>query len=35
MTQTQAVLFIVTSLLVIITPGQDTILVMSRAIAVR
>ena len=33
MTQTQTVLFIVTSLLVIITPGQDMILVMSRAIA--
>ncbi len=33
MTETQAVLFIVTSLLVIITPGQDMILVMSRAIA--
>ena len=33
MTETQALLFLVTSLLVIITPGQDLILVMSRAIA--
>ena len=33
MTEAQALLFILTSLLVIITPGQDMILVMSRAIA--
>ena len=33
MTKAQAILFILTSLLVIITPGQDMILVMSRAIA--
>ena len=33
MTEAQALLFILTSLLVIIAPGQDMILVMSRAIA--
>jgi hypothetical protein len=33
LTETQIVLFIVTSLLLIITPGQDMILVMSRSIS--
>ena len=33
MTEAQIILFIITSLLVIVTPGQDMILVMSRAIA--
>ena len=33
MTQAQIIFFVVTSLVVIITPGQDMILVMSRAVA--
>ncbi len=33
MTGTQIIFFMVTSLLLIITPGQDMILVMSRSIA--
>ncbi|WP_437646941.1 LysE family translocator [Sorangium sp. So ce362] len=33
MTETQIVLFLLTSLLVIVTPGQDMILVMSRSLA--
>lgn len=33
MTETQIILFVVTSLLLIITPGQDMILVMSRSIS--